>query len=284
MRQIILNQNKNLKYLPLSFNNNIKVVKEELEAGHPDLFVIQVQEVNGILFSISREINKENVYELFGAQVEMLLDILKYLNENIDVYERYELLQGFIAEYELLNHIINNPIFDILNHHIDFIGKVLVPLVNNHTRRIDDILKIKNHKSFVRKNLAEKGIVKFEQSIDHPVIIEILEFFKLKCADQHAFWELKNELTATETSYPEFYNLNNITPDELLLFFKIMHSKGILSSITKKDLSKWLYRKFRFFKNGDYLVGQSQRTILDKLNTKLTPREKLKELNTFFKK
>ena len=122
MRQIILKQNKNLKYLPLAFNNNVKAVKEELEAGHSKLHVFQVQDINGVLFNVNREINAENIYELFGAQIEMLLDILKYLNESIEVYERYELLKGFIAEYELIKQLTNKPVFDILNHHIDFMG------------------------------------------------------------------------------------------------------------------------------------------------------------------
>ncbi|SFH48781.1 hypothetical protein [Pedobacter insulae] len=284
MRQIVLKQNKNLKYLPLAFNNNIKAVKEELEAGHPKLNVFQVQDVNGILFSVNREINQESIYELFGAQIEMLLDILKYLNENIEVYERYELLKGFIAEYELIKQLVTKPIFDILNHHIDFMGNELVLLVNNHIERIDEELKIKNHKSFVRINLIDKGVVAFTTGVNDVEIKGILAFLKLKCAKEADFLALENELSNNTESHQEFYNLKNVTPDDMILFFKIMQDRQILSKITNKDLSKWLHRKFRYFKNGDYLIGQSQRTTLDKLNVKLTAKEKIKELNIHFKK
>lgn len=284
MRQIILKQNKNLKYLPLAFNNNVKVVMEELKAGHPNLYVFQVQDVNGVLFSVDREINEKNIYELFGAQIEMLLHVLKYLDENIDDYERYELLQGFVSEYELIKQLATKPIFDILTHHIDFMGKELIPLVNNHIERIDDVLKIKNHKSFVRKKLIDKGVVAFAEGINELEIKGILAFLKFKCANEDDFLALENELLNNGVSHPEFYNLNNITPDDIILFFKIMQERQILSKITNKDLSKWLHRKFRYFKNGDYLIGQSQRTMLDKLNIKLTAKEKIKELNIEFKK
>lgn len=284
MRQIILKQNKNLKYLPLAFNNNIKAVKEELEAGHSKLHVFQVQDINGVLFNVNREINAENIYELFGAQIEMLLDILKYLNESIEVYERYELLKGFTAEYELIKQLTNKPVFDILNHHIDFMGSELIPLINNHIERIDEELKIKNHKSFVRKNLIDKCVVVFTAGIKDVEIKGILAFLRLKCANEANFSALENELLNIGDSHPEFYNLNNVTPDDMILFFKIMQDRQILSKITNKDLSKWLHRKFRYFKNGDYLIGQSQRTTLDKLNVKLTAKEKIKELNIHFKK
>lgn len=284
MRQIILKQNKNLKYLPLAFNNNIKAVKEELEAGHSKLHVFQVQDINGVLFNVNREINAENIYELFGAQIEMLLDILKYLNESIEVYERYELLKGFTAEYELIKQLTNKPVFDILNHHIDFMGSELIPLINNHIERIDEELKIKNHKSFVRKNLIDKCVVAFTAGIKDVEIKGILAFLRLKCANEANFSALENELLNIGDSHPEFYNLNNVTPDDIILFFKIMQDRQILSKITNKDLSKWLHRKFRYFKNSDYLIGQSQRTTLDKLNVKLTAKEKIKELNIHFKK
>lgn len=284
MRQIILKQNKNLRYLSLSFNNNIKAVKEELEVGHSKLRVFQVQEINGKLFSVNREINAENIYELFGAQIGLLLDILKYLYENIEIYERYELLKGLVAEYELLKLATQKPVFDILRHHIVFMGDLLIPLVNNHIGRIDEELKIKNHKSFVRKNLIDKGIVTFTKGIKDVEIKGILAFLKLKCANETDFSALENELLNNTESHPEFYNLNNVTPDDMILFFKIMRDRQILSKITNKDLSKWLHRKFRYFKNGDYLIGQSQRTMLDKLNVKLTAKEKTKELNIDFKR
>lgn len=284
MRQIILKQNKNLRYLSLSFNNNIKAVKEELEVGHSKLRVFQVQEINGKLFSVNREINAENIYELFGAQIGLLLDILKYLYENIEIYERYELLKGLVAEYELLKLATQKPVFDILRHHIVFMGDLLIPLVNNHIGRIDEELKIKNHKSFVRKNLIDKGIVTFTKGIKDAEIKGILAFLKLKCANETDFSALENELLNNTESHPEFYNLNNVTPDDMILFFKIMRDRQILSKITNKDLSKWLHRKFRYFKNGDYLIGQSQRTMLDKLNVKLTAKEKTKELNIDFKR
>lgn len=284
MRQIILQQNKNLKYLPISFNNNIQKVKEELEAGHGILKVTQVQIIYDKIFKVDRIISDSNIYQIFGAQMEMLLDILKYLNENIDDYERYELLEGFISEFKMIKKLATKPAYTILSHHIDFIEKELIPLINNHIDRIDDVLKIRNHKSFVRKKLIDKGAVEFSIGVNDKIIQEILDFLKMKCATQNDFKGLNNELSNKGTSNSAYYNLNNTTPDEMLLFFKIMKDREILSKITNKDLSKWLHRKFRYLKNINYSIGVSERTILDKLNVKLTVKEKQKELNIHFRK
>lgn len=284
MKPVILRHSKSLKDLPLALNNNIEVVKKILNTGHSNFKVLQVQDVKGILFFTERTINNRNIYELFGAQIELLLKILKYLNDNIDVYERYEIFKGFKSEYEVLAQLETKPVFEILAHHIDFMGNELIPLVNNHIERIDEELKIKNHKSFVRKNLIDKGVVAFTTGVNDIEIKGIFAFLKLKCAKEADFLALENELSNNAESHPEFYNLNNVTPDDMILFFKIMQERQILSKITNKDLSKWLHRKFRYFKNGYYLIGQSQRTMLDKLNVKLTAKEKIKELNIHFKK
>src|SRR5690606_4196665 len=130
----------------------------------------------------------------------------------------------------------------------------------------------------------DKGIVEFSKGISEVVIADILAFLKANCATESDFIALKNELCHNEASQAEYYNLNNNYPDEIILFFKIMQDRQILSKITNKDLSKWLHRKFRYFKDGGYHVVHSQRTILDKLNVRLTPKEKIKELNIHFKK
>lgn len=284
MRQFVLRQNKDLRYLPLSFLNGIEAVVNELDSGNPRLYVIITQEFKGVEFRKDRGINKQNVHELFAAQIELLLDILKHLNKNIDVYERYEILQGMVFEYKLLKELVSSPSFGLSYRHVDFMGKEVIPLLNNHLERIDEELKIKNHKSFVRKKLIDKGIVEFSKGVNDIVVAEILAFLKVKCATQNDFLALENELSNNGASHAEFYNLNNNIPDEMILFFKILQDRQILSKITNKDLSKWLYRKFRYFKNGDYQIAQSERTILDKLNVKLTAKEKIKGLNIHFKK
>lgn len=283
MNQLILRHSKDLRYLPLSFHEGIHAVLRGLDT-YTILYVIIAQEFQGTEFRKDRGINRQNVHDLFAAQIELSLDILKHLNNHVDVYEKYEVLQGMIFEYKLLKNLVNNPSLGISYRHIDFLGKEFIPLINNHLERIDEELKIKNHKSFVRKKLVDQGLVEFSTGIDEVVITEILAFLKANCATQNDFLALKNELHHNEASQAEFYNLINTTPDEMILFFKIMQDRQILSKITNKDLSKWLHRKFRYFKNGDYLITQSQRTILDKLNVKLTAREKIKELNIHFKK
>lgn len=283
-KPLILRQNKNLKYLPLAFNNNIGVVNQRLSVGYSDFEVIQVQKVNDILFRVDRQIHRENIYELFGAQIELTLDILKYLNENIDAYERYELLQGFVSEFNLMKQLATKPAFDILAHHIDFMSNELIPLVNNHIERIDEELKIKNHKSFVRKNLIDRGLIRFSKGINGNALKEILAFLKVKCVNQNDFLALESELCDGKLSALEYYDLVDVTPDEMIMFFKIMKEREILSKITNVGLANWLHRKFRYNKDGDYLFGQSKRTTLDKFNVRLTSKDLLRELNIHFKK
>lgn len=283
MNQLILRHSKDLRYLPLSFHEGIHAVLKGLDT-YTILYVIITQEFHGTEFRKDRGINRQNVHDLFAAQIELSLDILKHLNKHVDVYERYEVLQGIIFEYEILKNLVNDPSLGISYRHIDFMGKEFIPLINNHLERIDEELKIKNHRSFVRKKLVEQGIVEFSKGIDETVIAEILAFLRANCSTQNDFLSLKNELCHIEASKAESYNLNNDVPDDIILFFKIMQDRQILSKITNKDLSKWLFRKFRYLKNGDYIIAHSQRTILDKLNVKLTAKEKNKELNIHFRR
>ena len=281
MNQLILRHVKDLRYLPLSFHEGIHAVLRGLDT-YTTLYVIITQEFKGIEFRKDRGINRQNLHDLFAAQIELSLDILKHLNKHVDVYERYELLQGMIFEYKILKSLVNNPSLGISYRHIDFLGKEFIPLVNNHSERIDEELKIKNHKSFVRKKLVDQGLVEFSTGIDEVITSDILAFLKANCATEGDFSALKDELCQNKLSNPEFYNLKSNIADEMILFFKIMQERQVLSKITNKDLSKWLYRKFRYFKNGEYQIAHSERTILDKLNVKLTVREKTKELNIHF--
>jgi len=284
MKPVILRHSKSLKDLPLALNNNIEVVKKILNAGHSNFKVLQVQDVEGILFFTERTINDRNIYELFGAQIELLLKILKYLNENIDVHERYEIFTGFKSEYEILAQLETKPVFEILADHIGFMGNELIPIVNVHIQRIDDELRIKNHKSFVRKKLTDKGIVTFQYGIDDSVIQNILAYFKLKCSTIDEFIALENELINSAVSHFEFYNLDNVTCDEVILFFKLMQERQILSQIPTLNLAKWVHRKFRYSKNGTYSILLKQRPVIDKFYKKLTAKEKTKELNIDFKR
>jgi hypothetical protein len=280
---MILRHAKDLRYLPLSFHEGIHAVLRGLDT-YNTLYVIVTQEFKGTEFRKDRGINRQNLHDLFAAQIELSLDILKHLNKHVDVYERYEVLQGIIFEYNLLKSLVNDPSLGISYRHIDFMGNEFIPLINNHLERIDEELKIKNHRSFVRKKLVEQGIVEFSTGIDEVVITNILAFLEANCATKNDFLGLKDELCHNTTSHPEFYNLKTDIADTIIVFFKIMQDRQVLSKITNKDLSKWLYRKLRYFKNGEYQIAHSERTILDKVNVKLTAKEKIKELNINFRK
>lgn len=283
MNRLILRHAQDLRYLPLSFHEGIHAVLRGLDT-YNTLYVISSQEFKGIEFRKDRGINRHNLHDLFAAQIELSLDILKHLNKHVDVYERYEVLQGMISEYKILKNLVNSPSYGISYRHIDFLGMEFIPLIKNHLERIDEELKIKNHKSFVRKKLVDQGIVEFSRGIDEVVITDILAFLQACCATESEFLGLKDELCHNTTSHREFYNLKRDIADTIVLFFKIMQDRQVLSKITNKDLSKWLYRKFRYFKNGEYQITHSERTILDKVNVKLTAKEKIKELNIHFRK
>lgn len=282
MLPLVLRQNQNLKYLPLSFNNSIEAACAYFAKSMDSKEVVQVQEVKGKLFFVSRKVNFNEIRVLFGAQKELLVDILKFLSDEVDVYEKYEFLTSFKYEYQVIKELAKSSAPSLLKEHIEFINSDLLPIIEIHLNMVDEILKIKNHKSYVRKSLAEKGNVTLSKALKPETLQGILSFLKSKCVDVLEFNGLKNELTGASPSQFDYYKLHNVEADRFILFFKIVRAKSFLDEITKADLAKWLFRKFRYLKGGEYIVVNRERTITDKLKGNLTNHEMVLSLDESF--
>lgn len=283
MLPLVLRQNQNLKYLPLSFNNNIEAACTYFAKNVDSKEVLQVQEVKGKLFFVSRKVNHDDIRTLFSAQKELLVDILKFLSDEADAYEKYEFLTSFKYEYLVIKELAKSSRPSLLKEHIDFISTDLLPIIEIHLNMVDETLKIKNHKTYVRKSLAEKGTVALSKTLNPEALQGILSFLKCKCADVSEFNGLKNELTGISPSQFDYYKLHNVEADRFILFFKIIRSKSFLADITKADLAKWLFRKFRYLKGDEYIIVNRERTITDKLKGKLTNYEMALSLDESFK-
>ena len=130
--------------------------------------------------------------------------------------------------------------------------------------------------------MAEKGNVTLSKTLKPETLQGILSFLKSKCVDVLEFNGLKNELTGASPSQFDYYKLHNVEADRFILFFKIVRAKSFLDEITKADLAKWLFRKFRYLKGGEYIVVNRERTITDKLKGNLTNHEMVLSLDESF--
>ncbi len=230
---------------------------------------------------VSEDVDLVGFHSLFIAQRTLLLEALKVIQEHHDPYKRYELLKSCKSEYEAVKILLKcnqeEPIRDFKR----FCEEQFIPLLDNHIERVEESLKIKNHKSYVRKNMGEKGLIKLDGLIDEDVLSDVFAFFETRCLDKEEYHALKQELRYGRLSLFEFYRLSGITTNTIPLFFKILRERYNLS-ISNRDLAKWIHRKFKVERAGKLSPINSERTIEDKLKGNLTNREKSLKLDRSF--
>lgn len=284
MKTIFLRQTHRVNYLFFSFQENVTYTFNYLLENREKVVVVQSQLVFDKWISSSRVIDLESFHNLFLSQQELLLEILKYLNDEIEIYERYELLKSCLSEFEIIRMLLKNNPSAVIQSYKEFCEDQLIPLINIHIARIDETLKIRNHKSYVRKSMADKGLFRLDGSFDDVSIKGVLEFFEGECIDEEEFYALKQELIDGRPSHLQYYRLKYIDSDTLPLFFNILVTRHGYK-IHKKELAKWIYRRFRRQnKKGEFVVINSERSILDKVSRKLTSFENRLTLNRQFKK
>lgn len=113
---------------------------------------------------------------LFLAQRTLLLEALKVIEEDQDLYKRYELLKSCRAEYEVVKLLLINNRDEPVRDFKRFCDEQFVPILDNHIARVDECLKIKHHKSYVHKSIADKGLLRLDGLIGDDELSDIFAF------------------------------------------------------------------------------------------------------------
>lgn len=272
---------RTVNYLFLNFSSTVKELFNYLKKN-PELeldFTIR-QVVFEDSVSATGVISCQEFDKLYSIQKELFMAILGHLKHNAEIHSQYELLSGLMSEYKILKHLLSDNPSEVLKEFIGFIDADLVPIVNIHLDRIDEVLKIKNHKSYVRKRMTDNNVIRIG-GCDQHVIEDVLEFLQLKCSNEEGYYALKQEIVDGRRSDSDYYLLKDVTFNTLAKFFKILYlNQGL--PITRNALAEWLSNRFRYEKNGEHIPFNSESTFREKLKGKLTPKEMATRLSGTF--
>lgn len=281
MKKIVFNHKGQFTHLFLSFSE--QVVKSHnllMGIGTPVEFELRLS-LGDRHIMVNDRVGLAGFQRLFLAQRTLLLEALKVIEEDQDLYKRYELLKSCRAEYEVVKLLLINNRDEPVRDFKRFCDEQFVPILDNHIVRVDECLKIKHHKSYVHKSIADKGLLRLDGLIGDDELSDIFAFFERSCLDKKEYYALMQELRYGRPSVFEYYRLTGISTNTIPLFFKILRERYQLS-MSNRDMARWLHRKFRVERKGELFPLNSERTIEDKLKGPLTRREKSLKLDASF--
>jgi len=227
------------------------------------------------LDNLKFQIEGSNVINDFLQGQLEIIRLLLSKEDFLDVHEKLIILKQSIAEFSMIKHLISGSDHPIVVGYLDFIEHKILPLYSIKNDLYEAELKIKHHRSFVRKSPEEFGNVR--------LTLENVKSEDLVIIKRYLRSVIPNNVQRAKFEQ-EFFNgwVNDIVYEidvkeskKLCEFFKFLIGVDYLI-VEKKALAKWLHRRFRRMDNSrsigtvetlkKYLNGAFNAQFLNKLN------------------
>lgn len=262
------NAGRNLIKISIDFWQDFKDFVNQYEGFKKYRIIYKNFDTENIYLSHSNALN-----DFLNVQLEVLNLIIQNIEENLDQHETLISLKSSLSEFAIIKHLLSGSRDKRAIDYLKFINDQIVPIFNIKIQNLETSLKIKHHKSYVRKKIEEFGEIKLLNNIIPSEVLEkITCYFDKLIPDKYQRAHFYQEIFDGRTN-ELIYDINLKDTKSVCEFFKFLHGNGYLTA-EKAAIAKWMSRKFQRVDNGKqigtvetlkrYLNGHHDRQFLNK--------------------